>query len=144
MRTTTVAATLLALCTVAKGLGPAVWNPPAWVAENTVELRTTDPGEEPHWFPVWHVVLDGKLYVRLGSRAAGRFDRNGTKPVIGVRIAGNTFERVRGILAPEMVERVQAAMADKYWTQADFIVRRMSHPYTLRLEPEPEPGSAAN
>jgi hypothetical protein len=51
---------------------------------------------------------------------------------------------VRATLAPEMVERVQAAMADKYWTQADFIVRRMSHPYTLRLEPEPETADAAS
>jgi hypothetical protein len=35
-----------------------------------------------------------------------------------------------------MVDKVQAAMADKYWTQADFVVRRISHPYTLRLVPE--------
>jgi hypothetical protein len=134
----TALAALLGFVVSASAIAPAVWNPPAWVAENTVELRTTDPGGEPHWFKVWHVVLDGQLYVRLGSRAAGRFDRNVSKPVMGVRIAGNTFERVRGVLAPEMTERVTAAMKDKYWTQADFIVRRMNHPYTMRLEPEPE------
>ena len=42
------------------------------------------------------------------------------------------------IVTPEMTDRVTAAMADKYWTQADFIVRRINHPYTMRLEPEPE------
>ena len=112
------------------------WTPPAWADENTVELRTTDPGSEPHWFPVWHVVLDDQLYVRLGSRAAGRFDRNATKPIIGVRIAGKTFERVRGVITPEMTDRVTAAMRDKYWTQGDIFVRLMNHPYTMRLEPE--------
>ena len=112
------------------------WTPPAWANENTVELRTTDPGSEPYWFPVWHVVLDDKLYVRLGSRAAGRFDRNATKPIMGVRIAGKTFERVRGVVTPDMTARVDAAMADKYWTQGDFFVRFVNHPYTMRLEPE--------
>lgn len=132
-------AAVLGIVLVASAKGPAVWNPPAWVEENTVELRTTDPGDEPHWFKVWHVVLDDQLYVRLGSRAAGRFDRNVSKPVMGVRIAGSTFERVRGVIVPEMTERVTTAMADKYWTQADFIVRHMNHPYTMRLDLEPEP-----
>jgi hypothetical protein len=84
---------------------------------------------------VWLVVIDGQLYVRLGSRAAGRFDRNLAKPVMGVRIAGLEFDRVRGVVVPDMAAKVEAAMAEKYWLQADFIVRRMNHPYTIRLEP---------
>ena len=133
-----IAIAALLLGTVLATTSPAAsdWTPPAWADENTVELRTTDPGSEPHWFPVWHVVLDDQLYVRLGSRAAGRFDRNATKPIIGVRIASKTFERVRGVITPEMTERVTAAMRDKYWTQGDFFVRHMDHPYTMRLEPE--------
>ena len=103
-----LATTVVAGAVLAKS-GSGVWDPAAWTEENTVELRTTDPGDEAHWFPVWLVVLDGKLYVRL--------------------------------LAPEMLERVTAAMADKYWTQGDFIVRRMNHPYTMRLEPEPAEGA---
>jgi len=135
MRIVAVVGLLSALALPALAADPE-WTPAAWSAESTVELRTTDPGVEPHWFPVWLAVIDGQLYVRLGSRAAARFDRNVTKPIIGVRIAGKTFERVRGIMAPEMVDKVTAAMADKYWTQGDFIVRRMNHPYTMRLEPE--------
>jgi hypothetical protein len=115
--------------------GPGDWKPTAWSDENTVALRTTDPGDAPHWSPVWLVVIDGQLYVRLGSRAAGRFDRNTTKPVLGVRIAGKEFDRVRGVQAPDMKAKVQDAMKDKYWLQGDAIVRRMDHPYTLRLEP---------
>jgi hypothetical protein len=118
--------------------GPADWNPAAWTGENTIDLRTTNPGEEPHWSPVWLVVIDGKLYVRLGSRAAGRFDRNTTKPVMGVRIAGKQFDRVHGIIANDMKAQVEKAMADKYWMQGDVIVRRMDHPYTMRLEPAGE------
>ena len=112
------------------------WTPSAWADENTVELRTTEPGSESHWFPVWLAVVDGQLYVRLGSRAAARFDSNATKPIIGVRIAGKTFERVRGVVAPEMTDRVTAVMRDKYWLQGDVIIRHLNHPYLLRLEPE--------
>jgi hypothetical protein len=136
MRTLAAAATIVAaLVAAGAGATPADWTPDAWADENTVELRTTDPGDAPHWFPVWVVTIDGQLYVRLGSRAAGRFDRNVGKPIVGVRIAGKTFERVEGVLAPDMVERVVAAMADKYWLQGDFFIRRMDHPYTLRLDP---------
>jgi hypothetical protein len=116
---------------------PPAWTPAAWTDENTVEIRTTEPGEEPHWFPVWVVTIDDQIYVRLGSRAAGRWDRNTAKPIVGVRIAGKTFERVQGVLAPDMIPRVTAAMKDKYWLQGDGLIRHMSHPYTVRLEPAP-------
>jgi hypothetical protein len=111
------------------------WTPAAWANESTVELRTTETGSEPHWFPVWLVVIDGRLYVRLGSRAAGRFDGNVSKPVVGVRIAGKTFEHVRGVVVPDMADKVTAAMHAKYW--GDVLVQWVHHPYTMRLEPVP-------
>ena len=133
MRTLVAILALAALSIAASDA--AEWTPTAWVSESTIELRTTDAGAEPHWFPVWFAVIDGQIYVRLGSRAAGRFDRNVTKPVLGVRIAGSTFEHVNAIPAPDMIEKVTAAMADRYWLQGDVVVRHMAHPYTLRLEP---------
>lgn len=133
MRTLLAALTLLA--TAARAADPAGWTPAAWSDENTLELGTTATGEAPYWFPVWLVTLDGALYVRLGSRAAERYDGNATKPVLGVRIAGETFERVRAVETPDMAARVEAAMAEKYWLQGDFLIRRLAHPYTLRLEP---------
>ena len=112
------------------------WTPRAWARDSTVELRTRAAGEEAHWFPVWLVVIDDQLYVRLGPRAAGRIEGNTTKPIVGVRIAGRQFDRVRAEPAPDMVARVAEVMAAKYWF--DLIVHHFDHPLTMRLVPEPE------
>src|SRR5882724_9033752 len=114
--------------------GAAGWKPGAYASESTLELRTTAPGEGDHWFPVWLVVFDDQIYVRLGTRAAGRIERNTTKPYVGVRVAGQQFDRIKGVPAPESAERVAHAMAEKYWS--DVIIRHMDHPLTLRLVPE--------
>jgi hypothetical protein len=110
------------------------WNPAAWASASTVELRTEAAGEGPHWFPVWLVVVDGQVYVRLGPRAASRIERNTTAPYVGVKIVGQEFDRVRAVPAPDYVDRVAQAMAAKYW--GDILVRHMSHPMTLRLVPD--------
>ena len=112
----------------------AEWKPGAYASESTLELRTTTPGEGDHWFPVWLVVIDDQVYVRLGTRAAGRIERNTTKPYVGVRVAGQQFDRIKAVAAPESVERVAHTMADKYWS--DVLVRHMDHPLTMRLAPE--------
>jgi hypothetical protein len=126
---------LLALATTAVAAEPD-WTPGLWVDESTLELRTTDPDADPHWFPVWVAVVDGQLYVRLGNRAAGRIRRNVTAPFVGVRIAGHEFPHVRAESADDMAERVATEMAEKYWT--DLVVRFFPHPMTLRLVPAPE------
>jgi hypothetical protein len=109
------------------------WDPAAWATASTIELRTQAPGEAEHWFPVWVVVIDDQVYVRLGSRAAARIERNTTAPYVGVRILGERFDRVKGVPAPDQVERVAQAMAAKYWS--DVLVRHVTHPMTLRLVP---------
>src|SRR2546422_10009363 len=116
----------------------AEWTPHAWSNESTIELRTTAPGEGEHWFPVWVVVIDDQVYVRLGPRAAGRIEKNQGAPLVGVRIQGQQFERVRAVPAPDYAERVAKAMAAKYWS--DVIIHHFSHPLTLRLLPEPGGG----
>ena len=113
----------------------AEWTPHAYAGASTIELRTVAPGEAAHWFLVWLVVIDDQVYVRLGSRAAGRIEKNVAAPYVGVRILGQQFERVRAVPAPDYAERVAKAMADKYWS--DLIVHHFSHPLTLRLVPEP-------
>ena len=114
----------------------AEWTPGAYAKESTLELKTAAAGEGEHWFPVWLVVVDDQVYVRLGSRAAGRIEGNTTAPYVGVRVAGQEFPRVKGIPAPEKTERVAQAMADKYWS--DVVIRHFNHPLTLRLVPEPD------
>ena len=110
------------------------WTPSEWVEEDTIELGTTAPGEDLYWFKVWLVVIDGDVYVRLGSVASGRFEESTTRPYLGVRIAGKEFPKVLGVPVPDEAERVEALMAEKYWT--DVFVRWMDHPLTLRLRPE--------
>ena len=126
---------LIALCAVhASTAAAAEWNPAVFSKEDTLKIRTTGPTEGEYWSPVWLVVLDGTVYVRLGSRAASRVQRNTTAPVIGVEVAGQRFERVRAVPAPEYADRVGKAMAEKYWS--DLFVRLLEHPLTLRLVPE--------
>src|SRR5262245_12554924 len=97
-------------------VGDPSWDPPRLGGEDTRELLTVGPDGGEHWSRVWVVAFDDKLYVRLGSRAAARFERNTTAPFVKVRIAGQEFDNVRGEPAPEMAERVAAAMAAKYWS----------------------------
>lgn len=133
---------MVTLLVAATAAGAAEWTPALWVDQNTLELRTTDPGADPHWFPVWVAVLDGDVYVRLGKRAAGRIERNTTAPYVGVRIAGQEFPRVHAVPAPEMAARVAKEMREKYWT--DVFVRFFAHPMTLRLVPEVEAAPATD
>jgi hypothetical protein len=123
------AAVLLATSALA-----ADWTPRRYADADTIELRTVEAGKGEHWFPVWIVVIDDHVYVRLGSRAAGRVERNEAKPYLGVRILGDEFARVRGEPAPEQGARVADAIAEKYWS--DKLLRFFSHPLTLRLVPE--------
>jgi hypothetical protein len=138
MRTTALA--LLGTLALGRlGAAPAVaadWQPAAWTDEDTVELRTVGPTEGEHWFPVWLVVLDDQLYVRLGTRAAERVQQSTTAPHLDVRIAGREFQRVKGAPAPDMADRVAAAMGEKYWS--DLLIRYLDHPLTLRLAPDAE------
>jgi len=110
------------------------WYPAAFAKEDTLQLRTTRAGDGEHWFKVWLVVIDGQVYVRLGSRAAERVESSTTAPVLGVEVAGQRFDRVRGVPAPESADRVAKAMAEKY--TSDIFVHLFSHPLTLRLVPE--------
>jgi hypothetical protein len=125
---------ILAMLTLVSTAAAAEWNPAAFATENTLKLRTTGPQEGEYWFPVWLVVIDGQVYVRLGSRAANRVEQNTTAPYLGVEVAGQRFTHVRGEPAPQLAERVAQAMADKY--TSDILVRWFSHPLTLRLVAE--------
>jgi hypothetical protein len=135
-----VFAVLLAI-TIA-GCSPPVtvsrWDPGAFRSLPTLEFLTVGPDEGPHWSTVWLVVLEDGVYVRLGSRAAGRMQRNTTAPYVDVRIGGREYRHVHALEAPDMVGRVAAAMAEKY--SSDVVVRWVTHPLTMRLEPDPADG----
>ena len=111
------------------------WDAGAFQNLPTLELLTVEPDAGPHWSTVWFVVLDDRVYVRLGSRAAGRIERNTTTPYVDVRIGGREYRHVHAVAAPDMAPQVAAAMAAKY--TSDVLVRFVTHPLTMRLEPEP-------
>jgi hypothetical protein len=131
-----LAALALAGTALAQHDGPG-WTPNEWKDVSTLKLCTTSPGESEHCFPVWLVVLDDEVYVRLGSRAAERMQKNVTAPHLPVEINDHRFENVRATAAPDYVDRVAKAMADKY--TSDIFVRLFSHPLTMRLRPEAPP-----
>jgi hypothetical protein len=116
------------------GAAAAGWRPSVYADVDTIDLRTVGADEGEYWSPVWVVVLDGQVYVRLGNRAARRVQQSTMAPYVGVRVAGEEFERVKGVPAPEEAERVAKAMGEKYWS--DALIRYFPHPLTLRLVPE--------
>lgn len=125
---------LMSAVCAADNLAPG-WNPNAFQKESTLEIMTVGAKEGEHWSRLWLVVIDGKLYVRLGERSFERVQKNVASPYVQVKIAGRRFDRVRIEAAPEMAEKVAAAMADKYFL--DMLVRHESHPMTARLVAEP-------
>jgi hypothetical protein len=124
---------LLLFCPLAHA---ADWTPAVWKAEQTLDLQTLVPDEGEYWFPVWLVVLDDQVFVRLGTKAAGRIEKSKTAPYMGVRVAGQQFDRVKGTPEPAMAEKVATAMGEKYWS--DVFIRFFDHPLTLRLAPDEE------
>jgi hypothetical protein len=121
-----------AVC-AADSLAPG-WNPDAFKGQNTLEMMTVGAKEGEHWSKLWLVVIDRHLYVRLGDRAFERVQKNIASPYVQVKIAGQKFDRVRVEAAPDMVGKVAAAMAAKYFL--DVLVRHESHPMTARLVAE--------
>jgi hypothetical protein len=118
----------------------APWNPAAVARQSTIELLTVGADEGEHWSTVWFVVVDGQPYVRLGSRAARRIENNTTAPRLKVRVARSEIHPMRYEQAPEMAERINAAMGEKYWSDVlGEPFRRLglsSPPLMLRLVPD--------
>ena len=125
----------VAFLAVAFAAARAAWDPGGFEKEDTLEFLTVGPEEGEHWSTVWLVVLDGQVYIRLGSRAADRMQRNTTAPFVKVKIAGQQFDRVRAEPVPDMAPRVAEAIGEKY--RSDILVRFFPHPLTMRLVPEP-------
>jgi len=121
-----LAVSLIIMSAVAVADEPASWDPQTLARESTLEFLTVGPQEGEHWSRVWVVEVDDQLYVRLGRRAATRFQKNTTAPFVKMRISDHEFDHVRADPAPEMAERGAAAMAAKYWS--DLLIRFARHP----------------
>jgi len=127
----------LASVALARGADPSVsgWDPDAFRGQSTLEIMTIGTEEGEHWTRLWWVVVDGQLYVQLGDEAFRRVQQNFARPYVEVKIAGQKFARIRLEAAPDMKEKVAAAMAAKY--PRDEVILRQTHPTTARLVAEP-------
>jgi hypothetical protein len=122
---------LLASCSTQTLNAGVRWDPEGFAKEETLDFLTVGPDEGEHWSRVWLVVVDGDVYIRLGSRAAERMTKNTAAPYVRVRVAGQEFDFVSVNPVPDMKGAVETAMAEKYWS--DVLVRHFDHPLTLRL-----------
>lgn len=127
-----VVVAVVGLLTTGSGAIAGTWDPDAFAKHDVIKLRTNCGSEGQYSFPVWLVVVDRHVFVRLGSRAADRVECT-PGMVIGVEIGDQRFDSVRAVASPEMADRVAKAMADKY--PSDLLVRWFPHPLTLRLDP---------
>ena len=105
-----LATTLIIMSAVAVADEPASWDPQTLCAGEHAGISFGSPQEGEHWSRVWVVAVDDQLYVRLGRRAATRFEKNTTAPFVKVRISGHEFDYVQSEPAPEMAQRVAAPM----------------------------------
>jgi len=124
----------LLVCGLFAGAAHADWNPAAYADEEILEFATVDAEGDEHWSKVWLVVDDDHVYIRLGNRAGDRVMSNANKPYVGIRVAGEEFERVLLEDAPDKVDTVATLMSEKYWS--DVFIKYFAHPYTFRLVPQ--------
>jgi hypothetical protein len=118
------------------------WDPAVFGDASTIKIMTTEPDVGEHWSNLWVVVIDGQPYVRLGDRAYGRIQKNTTGPYVKLKVADKEFDKVKVKEMPDMMEKVAAAMADKYWM--DILIRHESHPMVARLVPEAPPSETSS
>ena len=116
------------------------WNPIAFRDQSTLQIMTVGPEEGEHWSRLWLVVIDGQLYVRLGTRSFVRVLKNTASPYVKAKVGDQKFDKVRLEPAPDMTDKVAAAMAHKYLM--DILIRHESHPMTARLVAEPSAAPA--
>jgi hypothetical protein len=109
----------------------AAWTPSEWHDKSTLQFWTIDANQNENWTTVWMVIIEGDVYLRLGTSAADRMRSNTQWPYIKVRMGGLEFPHVRADQVPQMSGEVADAMAEKYWS--DLLVRYLPHPMTLRL-----------
>jgi hypothetical protein len=124
---TILAATLFA----ASANAAASWDLSLFEKESTLQFFTVNASAEEHWSTVWVVVIDGAPYVRLGQASTDRINGNTRAPYVNIKIGGQEFDHVLAQSAPDMRDKVMAAMRDKYWM--DFTVRYSNHPLIMRL-----------
>jgi hypothetical protein len=130
--------TLIGLLAVLLGIAVLVFGLEIVASESgEVVVVTTPTDAGPSTTRLWVVDVDGDQYLRAGHVEASWY-----APLVGADVVeverGGTAGRYRAVPAPELLDRVNAAFADKYgWreTYIGMMVGGREHAVPIRLEP---------
>jgi len=130
--------TLIGLLAVLLAIAVLVFGLEIAASESGEVVVVTTPADDgPSRTRLWVVDLDGNQYLRAGHVEASWYG-----PLIGADVVeverGGVTGRYRAVPAPELVDRVNAAFADKYgWreTYIGMMVGGREHAVPIRLEP---------
>ena len=91
-------------------------------------LATVDRRGQPHVVPVWHIVLDGDIYIETSPNSKKGQNLKANPKMALVVDAGDSFDTYKGVMIQGMVEfvkdkqvlaRFRDAMAQRYFGTAE-------------------------
>jgi PPOX class probable F420-dependent enzyme len=117
--------------------------------QKVCRLATVDRRGQPHVVPVWHIILDGDLYIET-SPDSKKARNLRTNPRMALVVdAGETFDTYKGVMIQgtvefvkdrRMLERFREAMAQRYFGTTEHPGYRYlvsgSDPLLMRVVPQ--------
>lgn len=109
--------------------------------QRVCRLATVDRHGQPHVVPVWHILLDGELYIETSPRSKKGRNLQANQKVALVVDGGDSFESYKGIMIQgtvefvndkRMLQQFRDAMAQRYFGTAE-------HPGYKYLVSGPDP-----
>jgi len=92
--------------------------------QKVCRLATADCRGQPHVVPVWHILLDGDLYIETSPKSKKGLNLKANPKMALVVDAGDTFDTYKGVMIQGRVEfvkdkkmlvRFREAMAQRYF-----------------------------
>ena len=93
-------------------------------AQKVCRLATVDRRGQPHVVPVWHILLDGDLYIETSPSSKKGLNLKANPKMALVVDAGDSFDAYKGVMIQGRVEfvkdkkmlvRFREAMAQRYF-----------------------------
>ena len=117
--------------------------------QKVCRLATVDRRGQPHVVPVWHILLDGDLYIETSPSSKKGLNLKANPKMALVVDAGDTFDTYKGVMIQGRVEfvkdkkmlvRFREAMAQRYFGTSEhpgykYLVSG-SDPLLMKVIPE--------
>lgn len=96
--------------------------------QKVCRLATVDRRGQPHVVPVWHIVLDGDIYIETSPRSKKGQNLRANPKMALVVDAGDGFDTYKGVMIQgtvefvkdkQTLERFREAMAQRYFGTAE-------------------------